>query len=141
MTAFILISTSGELYCKETKQKFGETYYTFCKDSSDLIARLKHGGESAKLEGRAGLLEISPAFRNVDDKLLKAMLEGDTFPGSGVKTMSVWESQDVQRLMEWKRAYPDIFEEKKEVKPKSSKPKAIAKPKAKSISSDEFGEI
>lgn len=156
MSRIILFAVAGELYCKDTKQKFGINYYTFSGESSSMIDRLKHGGPEAKKQGRAGLVEVNPAFDNVDVKLLKALLAGETFPGSGVKTKSVWNEQPGHILEGWKRSYPEIFAVKKaEVASSEDKPmtpaqvkavekaskKALAEAKKAEASSDAFDEI
>lgn len=139
-------STQGDLCCRETKQKFGTKYYTLKTKESTFIQDLESRG--GKPESGAGLKVIYPN-QKIDECLLRNLLEGETFPGSGVRTADVIENVvEAQELSLWKSTYPHLFEAKKVVeqaapvaqKAKAKKSAVVDEPVAKPAD-DPFGEL
>lgn len=109
----IMTASRGELYCPKTRQCFGEKYYTLTGDTSDLIRRLQSTASADASTNSAGLVVVEPSPTGVgvlaDPKKLKALIDGDTFPGSGVSTKSVIVERLGNQLGMWVSAFPELF--------------------------------
>lgn len=122
----IVTAKKGELYCPKTKQCFGEKYYTLLTDTSDLIRRLQSTASADADSNSAGIVVVEPSPTGVgtpaDLKKLKALVDGDTFPGSGVKTKSVIAECLGNQIGLWINAFPEVFDFLRPQKPAQEAP-------------------
>jgi len=106
---FIGISRIGDLFCKETRVSFGPNYYTlFFDKSTDVINQAINNFGNHENKFGAAIELISPDDK-ADPKLLKALITGSTFPGSGVETVDALANANENQLMNWIKAFPKAF--------------------------------